>query len=79
MLGVLIFCASSSGLLNDTPIVVIMLPVLVSAALRRGTTPAITLMPMNYAALVGGMGTTIGASTNRLFACSWLLPRFFPL
>lgn len=66
MLGVLIFCASASGILNDTPIVVIMLPVLVSAALRSGTSPATTLMPMNYAVLVGGMGTTIGTSTNLL-------------
>lgn len=66
MLGVLIFCAAASGVLNDTPIVVIMLPVLVSAALRSGTNPAATLMPMNYAVLVGGMGTTIGTSTNLL-------------
>ena len=66
MLGVLIFCAAASGVLNDTPIVVIMLPVLMSAALKSGTTPAATLMPMNYAVLVGGMGTTIGTSTNLL-------------
>lgn len=66
MLGVLIFCAAGSGVLNDTPIVVIMLPVLMSAALKSGTSPGATLMPMNYAVLVGGMGTTIGTSTNLL-------------
>ncbi len=66
LLGILIFCAGASGVLNDTPIVVIMLPVLMSAALRSGTNPAATLMPMNYAVLVGGMGTTIGTSTNLL-------------
>jgi di/tricarboxylate transporter len=64
MLGVLVLCAAASGVMNDTPIVVLMLPVLVGAALRAKTSPARTLMPMNYAVLIGGMGTTIGTSTN---------------
>lgn len=64
LLLVLVLCAAASGVLNDTPIVVLMLPVLVGAALRTGTSPARTLMPMNYAVLIGGMGTTIGTSTN---------------
>jgi di/tricarboxylate transporter len=64
LLVVLVLCAAASGVLNDTPIVVLMLPVLVGAALRSSTSPARTLMPMNYAVLIGGMGTTIGTSTN---------------
>jgi len=64
MLPVLVLCAAASGVLNDTPIVVLMMPVLVGAALRSRTSPARTLLPMNYAVLVGGMGTTIGTSTN---------------
>ncbi|MEO8143940.1 MAG: SLC13 family permease [Betaproteobacteria bacterium] len=64
MLPVLVLCAAASGVLNDTPIVVLMMPVLVGAALRSKTSPARTLLPMNYAVLVGGMGTTIGTSTN---------------
>ncbi len=64
LLVVLVLCAAASGVLNDTPIVVLMLPVLVGAALRTKTSPARTLMPMNYAVLIGGMGTTIGTSTN---------------
>jgi len=64
MLPVLVLCAAASGVLNDTPIVVLMLPVLVGAALRAKSSPARTLLPMNYAVLVGGMGTTIGTSTN---------------
>jgi di/tricarboxylate transporter len=66
LLAVLVFCAAASGVVNDTPIVVIMLPVLMSAALRSNSTPTATLTPMNYAVLVGGMGTTIGTSTNLL-------------
>ena len=64
MLPVLVLCAAASGVLNDTPIVVLMMPVLVGAALRSKTSPARTLLPMNYAVLIGGMGTTIGTSTN---------------
>jgi len=64
MLGVLVLCAAASGVVNDTPIVVLMMPVLVGAALRAKSSPAKTLLPMNYAVLIGGMGTTIGTSTN---------------
>jgi di/tricarboxylate transporter len=64
MLCVLVLCAAASGVVNDTPIVVLMMPVLVGAALRAKTSPAKTLLPMNYAVLIGGMGTTIGTSTN---------------
>jgi len=66
MLVVLVLCAAASGVLNDTPIVVLMLPILVGAALRAKTSAARTLLPMNYAVLIGGMGTTIGTSTNLL-------------
>ncbi|HTQ77156.1 MAG TPA: SLC13 family permease [Burkholderiales bacterium] len=64
MLPLLVICAAASGVLNDTPIVVLMMPVLVGAALRARTSPARTLLPMNFAVLLGGMGTTIGTSTN---------------
>ena len=66
LLLTLVACALSSGFVNDTPIVVIMLPVLVGLALRTGQSPSRLLMPMNYAVLVGGMATTIGTSTNLL-------------
>ena len=66
MLLVLVLCAAFSGVVNDTPIVVLMMPILVGAALRAKSSPSRTLMPMNYAVLIGGMGTTIGTSTNLL-------------
>ncbi|MCO5096242.1 MAG: SLC13 family permease [Rhodocyclaceae bacterium] len=66
MLLMLWGCAMASGFVNDTPIVVVMLPILIGIALRTGESPSRLLMPMNYAVLVGGMGTTIGTSTNLL-------------
>ena len=65
-LTILIFCIVVSGFVNDTPVVVLMMPVLVAIAARTGTSPSRTLLPMNYAVLIGGMATTIGTSTNLL-------------
>ena len=62
----LLFCLAVSGVMNDTPIVVLMMPVLLSVAARTATTASSTLLPMNYAVLIGGMATTIGTSTNLL-------------
>jgi di/tricarboxylate transporter len=66
LLAVLIVSMTLSGVLNDTPVVILMLPVLVSVAVRTGTPPSKTLMPMNFAVLAGGMATSIGTSTNLL-------------
>lgn len=65
-LMILIFCVAVSGFVNDTPVVVMLIPVLVAIATRTGTSPSRTLLPMNYAVLIGGMATTIGTSTNLL-------------
>ncbi len=62
----LVFCMLASGVMNDTPIVVLLMPVLVAVAARTGTSATATLLPMNYAVLIGGMATTIGTSTNLL-------------
>ena len=63
---ILIFCIAVSGFVNDTPVVVLMMPVLVAIAARTGTSASRVLMPMNFAVIIGGMATTIGTSTNLL-------------
>lgn len=55
-----------SAFVNNVPIVVLLLPILVSVALRTGKPASGMLMPMGFATLVGGMSTTIGTSTNLL-------------
>ncbi len=64
LLAVLIGAALASGVVNDTPVVVLLIPLLIAATLRANSSPARILMPMNYAVLLGGMATTIGTSTN---------------
>ena len=66
LLAVLVVGMALSGVINDTPVVVLMIPLLVSVALRTGSAPSKTLMPMNFSVIVGGMATTIGTSTNLL-------------
>jgi len=55
-----------SAFVNNVPIVVLLLPILVSVSLQTGKPPSTILMPMGFATLVGGMSTTIGTSTNLL-------------
>ncbi len=55
-----------SAFVNNVPIVVLLLPILVSVGLRTGQPTSGMLMPMGFATLVGGMSTTIGTSTNLL-------------
>lgn len=51
---------------NDTPVLVLLLPIFVSLAARGGMPASKTLIPVNAAVLIGGMATTIGTSTNIL-------------
>jgi di/tricarboxylate transporter len=66
LLATLIFTGALSAFMNNTPIVVMLLPVLVSVALRTGRSASASLMPMGLATLIGGSGSTIGTSTNLL-------------
>ena len=68
MLTTLIIAAVASAFLNNTPIVVMLLPILVAVCIRTGISPSGILIPMGMATLVGGMATTIGTSTNLLVA-----------
>ncbi len=65
-LATLIVGAVLSAFVNNTPVVVLLLPILISVCLRTSSSSAKVLMPMGFATLVGGMGTTIGTSTNLL-------------
>ncbi len=55
-----------SAFVNDTPIVVLMIPILVGIALRTKLPASRFLLPMGLATIIGGMSTTIGTSTNLL-------------
>jgi di/tricarboxylate transporter len=60
------YVTASSGFLNNTPIVVIFMPILRSIAERFGRSASAVMMPLSFAAILGGMLTLIGTSTNLL-------------
>jgi len=53
-----------SALLSSTGTVAVMLPVVLAIARRRGIAPGRLLIPLAYAALLGGMLTLIGTPPN---------------
>ncbi|MEO8313650.1 MAG: SLC13 family permease [Pseudomonadota bacterium] len=66
LLVTLLLAGAISGFVNDTPVLVMMLPMLLGIAERSGHSPTRSLMPVNFAILAGGMLTTVGTSTNLL-------------
>lgn len=66
MLLTLVICAALSAFINNTPIVVMLLPILIGVALRTGASPSSMLLPVGLISIIGGMSTTIGTSTNLL-------------
>ncbi|MCV0424837.1 MAG: SLC13 family permease [Roseibium sp.] len=65
---ILIAVAILSAFLNNTPVVVMFLPILTAVAATVGQAPARVLMPLSFIAILGGMTTLIGSSTNLLVA-----------
>lgn len=57
---------AASAFLNNTPIVVLGAPVVRDAAKSLGLSPKPFLIPLSYAAVLGGCCTLIGTSTNLL-------------
>ncbi len=68
-LVIVLFAAMvTSAVINDTPVVVMFLPIITAIAATRGVSTSKALMPLSFAALLGGTTTLIGTSTNLLGA-----------
>jgi di/tricarboxylate transporter len=57
-----------SAFINNTPVVVMFIPVLVAIAARVGTSASRVMIPLSYVSILAGMTTLIGSSTNILVA-----------
>lgn len=55
-----------SGFLNNTPVVLVFIPIFGALAERMGKPASSLMIPLSFAAIVGGMTTLIGSSTNLL-------------
>lgn len=67
VLGMLaVFVVVASAFMNNTPVVVIMIPVAAQMAKILGVSGSKLLIPLSYMAILGGICTLIGTSTNLL-------------
>ncbi|MCH2066480.1 SLC13 family permease [Shimia sp.] len=62
----LCFVILASAFVSNTPVVVVMIPVFTQLARTLGTSASKLLIPLSYAAIMGGTLTLIGTSTNLL-------------
>ena len=66
LLVMMLLIAGVSGFVNNTPVVVILLPVVITLARKIDQPASKLLIPLSYASILGGTCTLIGTSTNIL-------------
>ncbi len=62
----LVVAVLASAIMNNTPVVVVMIPVFVQLSSTMGIAASRLLIPLSYAAIIGGTLTLVGTSTNLL-------------
>lgn len=63
---ILVFVMTMSAFMNNTPLVIIAIPLMQGLAVSAGVSQSRVMMPLSFVAILGGMTTLIGSSTNLL-------------
>ncbi len=66
LLTMMVVTAALSGFINNTAAVAVFLPMVLKMSRDAGISPSRVLMPLSFAAMIGGTTTLIGTSTNIL-------------
>jgi len=66
IIGIMFAVMFVSAFMNNTPVVVIMTPVVITLARRINIAPSKLLIPLSYLTILGGNTTLLGTSTNLL-------------
>lgn len=64
VLALFVLVAAISAFINNTPVVVVFLPVVLKLARTMQLSPSKLLIPLSFAAVFGGTCTLVGTSTN---------------
>ena len=64
--GLMVLVVLASAFVNNTPVVLVMIPVFVQLSKKLGVSASKLLIPLSYTAILGGTLTLIGTSTNLL-------------
>ncbi|QYO75095.1 SLC13 family permease [Devosia salina] len=66
MLVMMVASVAASAFMNNTPVVVLLTPIMIAVAGSLNVQPSRLLIPLSYAAIFGGTLTLVGTSTNVL-------------
>ncbi len=77
--GILLFVLGFSAFLNNTPLVILAIPIMQAIGISAGISDSKTMMPLSFAAILGGMMTLVGSSTNLLVSSAMVELGYKPL
>jgi di/tricarboxylate transporter len=66
VLGFFVLAGAASAFMNNTPVVMVLIPVVFGLASQLGTSASRLLIPLSYIVILGGTCSLIGTSTNLL-------------
>ena len=69
-LGLVLMAAAASAFVNNTPLVLVFIPVVLGMSKTMAEPPSKLLIPLSYATVMGGACTLIGTSTNLVVAAA---------
>ena len=76
---ILVFVMVISAVMNNTPLVIIAIPIMQALAQSVHAAPSRIMMPLSFVAILGGMTTLIGSSTNLLVSSAVVKEGYSPL
>ncbi|HPF78137.1 MAG TPA: SLC13 family permease [Alphaproteobacteria bacterium] len=79
IIGILIFVMVFSAILNNTPLVILAIPIMQAIGISAGISDSKIMMPLSFVAILGGMTTLIGSSTNLLVSSTMVELGYEPL
>lgn len=79
IIAIMLFICVLSAFMNNTPLVVIAIPFIQALANSAGMSESRVMIPLSFVAILGGMTTLVGSSTNLLVSSSLVELGYEPL